>query len=121
MWPSVSGRGRGKGGAGGGGGGGGDVVVGVVGAVVVVGGVDAVVEVRVEAVGRRVEGAEVDGVDPHPAAHTAAATLAMNIADRYLRPCIDSQPMTIGVPRVANSHTTIESPAGTRTHPWLAG
>lgn len=117
MWPSVSGRGRGTGGAGGCGGG--DVVVGVVGAVIG-GGVDAVVEVRVETVGRCVEGAEVDGVDPHPAAHTAA-TLAMNIADRCLLPCIDSQPMMIGVPRVANSHTTTESPAGTRTHPWLAG
>ena len=119
MWPSVSGRGRGKGG-GAGGCGGGEVVVGVVGAVVV-GGVDAVVEVRVEAVGRCVEGAEVDGVDPHPAAHTAAATLAMNIADRCLLPCIDSQAMMIGVPGVAKSHTTTESPAGMRTQPWLAG
>ena len=97
------------------------MVVGVVGAVVVGGGLDAVVEGRVEAVGACVEGAEVDGVDPHPAAHTAAATLTMNIADRCLLPCIDSQPMTIGVPRVANSHTTTDSPAGTRTQPWLAG
>ena len=97
------------------------MVVGVVGAVVGGGGVDAVVEVRVEAVGRCVEGAEVDGVDPHPAAHTAAVTLAMNIAERCLLRGIASQPMTIGVPRAANSHTTTESPAGTRTHPWLAG
>jgi hypothetical protein len=95
-------------------------VVGVVGAVVVIGGVDAVVEGRVEALGR-CEGAEVDGVDPHPAAHTATATPAMNIAERCLLPCIDPQPMMIGVPSVANSHTTTESPAGTRTHPWLAG
>ncbi len=98
------------------------MVVAVVGAVVVVGGgVDAVVEVRVEAVGRCVEGAEVDGVDPHPAAHTAAATLILKIAERRQLPCIDSQPMMIGVPREAKSHTTTESPAGTRTHPWLAG
>jgi hypothetical protein len=82
MWPSVSGRGRGKGGAGGCGGG--DVVVGVVGAVVVVGGVDAVIEGRVEAVAACFEGAEVDGVDPHPAAHTAAATVTMKIVDRCL-------------------------------------
>lgn len=118
MWPSVSGRGRGTGGAGGCGGR--EVVVGVVGAVVG-GGVDAVVEGRAETVGACVEGAEVDGVDPHPAAHTAAATLTLNIADWCLLSCIDSQPMMIGVPRVANSHTTTESPAGTRTHPWLAG
>ncbi len=120
MWPRVSGRGRGNGGAGGCGGG--DVVVGVVGAVVVAGGgVDAVVEVRVEAVGRCVGGVEVDGVDPHPAAHTAAATPAMTIAERCLLPRIIPHPITIGVPRVANAHTTTESPAGTRTHPWLAG
>ncbi len=119
MWPSVSGRGRGKGGAGGGGGG--DVVVGVGGAVVVVGGVDAAVEGRVDAVAARVEGGEVDGVDPHPAAHTAAAILAMNITHRCRLSCIDAQPMMIGVPREAKSHTTTESPAGTRTHPWLAG
>ena len=101
MWPSVSGRGRGKGGAGGCGGG--DVVVGVGGAVVVVGGVDAFVEGRVDAVAARVEGGEVDGVDPHPAAHTAAAIETMNIADRC-RLLIDPQPMMIGVPRVAKSH-----------------
>jgi hypothetical protein len=118
MWPSVSGRGRGKGGAGGCGGG---DVAGVVDAVVGGGGVDVVVEGVVVAVGCGVEGAEVDGVDPHPAAHTAAATPAMTIAERCLLHCIVTQRMTTGVPRVAKSHTTTESPAGTRTHPWLAG
>jgi hypothetical protein len=115
MWPSVSGRGRGKGGAGGRG----DVVVAVVGAVV--GGVEAAVEIWVEGAGRCVEVVEVVGVEPHPAAHTAAATLTLKIAESWRLRGMDGQPMTIGVPRAAKSHTTTESPAGTRTHPWLAG